>query len=189
MQDTLYQDYVNYLSSGILPHDLPSSKSNFKNNAKNYSLNSKKKLLWKGKIVLKASELETVWEQIHQHSGRQATYEKFKKRFWFRGMSLWVRKKTKECVACTNKNNKNWPAHRTPLIPIPVTPQMWWRVHIDLIGPLPTSSCGNKYICIAVDAFSKFIEAQRNFYCILNFFSVQQAFQSTIPVQENLGYL
>ena len=52
-------------------------------------------------------------------------------------MSVWVRQKVKECVPCTNKNNPNWPATRAPLIPIKVDPQMWWRVHVDLIGPLP----------------------------------------------------
>jgi hypothetical protein len=37
---------------------------------------------------------------------------------------------------------------------------MWWRVHIDLIGPLPESSVGNKYIFLAVCALSKYVEAQ-----------------------------
>jgi hypothetical protein len=119
-------------------------------------------LLPKPRLVLRISDLAVVWAEVHQHAGRDKTYEKFRKRFWFRGMSVWVKQKMKDCVPCSNKHNPQWPAHRAPLIPIPVEPKMWWRVHIDLVGPLPESSVGNKYIFLAVCALSKYVEAQEN---------------------------
>jgi hypothetical protein len=125
---------------------------------KNFSLNSKKEILRGTRILLKKSDLPKVWSDVHQHSGRDKTYEKFKNRFWFRGMSVWVREKLKDCVPCSNKHNPQWPAYRSPLIPIPVQPHLWWRVHIDLIGPLPKSCSGNKYILLAVCALSKYVE-------------------------------
>jgi len=164
MEDELYLAMKNYLDTGTLPTSFPSTKSNFISNCKTFSLNKKKFLIRLDKLVLSQSMLDDAWVEVHQHSGRDKTYQKFKKRFWFRGMSVWVRRKVKDCVPCSNKNNAKWPAHRTPLIPIPVEPKMWWRVHVDLIGPLPTSRAGRKYICIAVCALSKYMEAKRNIY-------------------------
>ena len=162
MDDEIYLDFVNYLSTGTLPKDFPSTKSNFIAQSKTFSLNRKNKLKRGELFVLKLSELDSTWAEIHQHAGRCKTYEKFKKRFWFRGMSVWVRKKTRECVPCSNKNNAEWPAQRAPLTPITVDPRLWWRVPVDLIGKLPTSSSGCKYIGLAVCALSKYVEAQGN---------------------------
>ena len=164
MNDERYEAMVQFLDTGTLPTNFPSTKSNFISNCNNFSLNNKKFLMKGKKFVLRQSEISSVWKELHQHSGRDKTYEKFKARFWFHGMSVWVRKKLKDCVPCSNKNNAEWPAHRAPLIPIPVEPKMWWRVHVDLIGPLPTSRAGSKYICIAVCALSKYVEAKRNIY-------------------------
>ena len=41
------------------------------------------------------------------------------------------------------------------LHPIPVKAQIWHQVGMDLIGPLPETSLGNKYIITLTDYFSK----------------------------------
>ena len=51
-----------------------------------------------------------------------------------------------------------------PLKPIPVQPKAWWRVHADVLGPLPMSVNGNQYVAIAVDSLTKYVEAMRIFY-------------------------
>ena len=45
------------------------------------------------------------------------------------------------------------------LHPIPVAPQLWRQVGMDLIGPLTTTPRGNKYIITLTDYFSKWAEA------------------------------
>lgn len=45
---------------------------------------------------------------------------------------------------------------------IPVEPMAWWRVHIDILGPLDMSDNGNQYVAIGVDALTKYVEAARN---------------------------
>ena len=45
------------------------------------------------------------------------------------------------------------------LHPIPVAPQLWKQVGMDLIGPLATTSRGNKYIITLTDYFTKWAEA------------------------------
>ena len=85
-----------------------------------------------------------------------------KLRFYWLGGEKYVRMKTKECVVCAHKNNVfNTPAV-PPLKPIPVQPRIMWRVHVDLSGKLPTTKNGNKYIAVAMCAFSKYIEAKGN---------------------------
>ena len=70
--------------------------------------------------------------------------------------------KTKECVICGHKNNVFNKAVVPPLVPIPVTPKIMWRVHVDLTAKMSLTKKGNRYIGIAICAFSKYIEAKGN---------------------------
>ena len=81
--------------------------------------------------------------------------------YWYGGES-YVRQKTKECIVCSHKNNVFNGAAVTPLRPITVTPKIFWRVHIDLAGPFPTTKNKNKYIAIGICAFIKYVEAKGN---------------------------
>jgi len=46
---------------------------------------------------------------------------------------------------------------------IPVRPLIMARVHIDLMGEIkPKSDAGNRYIIVAVDSFTKYVEARGN---------------------------
>ena len=83
-------------------------------------------------------------------------------RYYWYGGERYVRQKTKECIVCSHKNNVFNAAGITPLRPIPVTPKIFWRVHIDLAGPFPTTKSKNKYIAIGICAFIKYIEAKGN---------------------------
>lgn len=169
MEISTYDKVANFLNDGTLPRSFPSTKSNFVAMCEKFSLNKKNRLVRDNRIVLKETEIEQTFSEIHQHSGRNKTYQKFRERFWFPGMSVWVREKVKECVPCSNKNNVQWPAHVTPLIPIPVEPKLWWRVHIDLIGPLPRSSSGNNYIGLGVCALCKYVEGKGNIHLLERF--------------------
>jgi hypothetical protein len=63
----------------------------------------------------------------------------------------------KKCETCQKVNNR-FDKQRPELHPIPVS-DVWKRIGIDLIGPLPESEKGNKYIITATDYFSKWPEA------------------------------
>ena len=41
-----------------------------------------------------------------------------------------------------------------PLRPSVITPKIFWRVHMDLFGPFPSSALGSRYGILAVCAFS-----------------------------------
>ena len=65
-------------------------------------------------------------------------------------------------VTCNNKSNINRKAPVAPLRPLKPPTLPFMRVHFDLLGPLPETTLGNKYIAIAVDAFTKYVEARGN---------------------------
>ena len=108
-------------------------------------------------------------------------------RYYWYGGEKYVRMKTKECVICGHKNNMFNSAAFPPLKPIPVTPKLFWRVHVDLAGPLPKTSKGNKYIAIAICAFSKYIEARGNVPIHYTFIYVSHSKKHEIQISDNTG--
>ena len=58
----------------------------------------------------------------------------------------------------------SWPAAMPPLKPIEVQPKAFWRVHVDILGPLEMSRNGNKYVAVGVCALLKYVEAMRNYF-------------------------
>ena len=63
----------------------------------------------------------------------------------------------RSCDVCQRVNPK-MSRQRPELHPIPVT-DVWNHIGIDLVGPLPETIRGNKYIITATDYFSKWPEA------------------------------
>jgi hypothetical protein len=169
MEDVLYEAYVGFLQNGVVPLDLPSTKSNFISTASKYFLSPSGVLMRNMKRVLKESELDEVWRQMHNHSGRSKCWERINERFYFRGGERWVREKTRSCVSCAHKNGSTWEARLSPLCPIKCTPKVFWRIHCDLMGPFPESASGCRYVGVAVCGFSKYVEAMGNRFTYTNY--------------------
>ena len=64
----------------------------------------------------------------------------------------------KRCDVC-QRSQKNFSRPTSQLHPIVVQDTVWQRIGIDLVGPLPETSRGNKYIITCMDYFSKWPEA------------------------------
>lgn len=62
------------------------------------------------------------------------------------------------CERCQRNNHKLQKASGV-LHPIPVAPKIWNQVGMDLIGPLPETPHGHKYIITLTDYFSKWAKA------------------------------
>ncbi len=56
-------------------------------------------------------------------------------------------------------HGKASPQHTAPVQPIPVTEWRFTNVHVDLVGPLPASAEGFKYLFSMVDRSSRWLEA------------------------------
>ena len=122
------------------------------------------------------------YDHLGGRFGRDKTYEKIASRFYWPLMSQDVRSLVQTCDTCQRTNDGKFSKEAAPLHPIAVRPKVWNMVNesfyiysvllynnymftliqvgIDLIGPLPMTTKGNKYIITLVDYFSKWPEAQ-----------------------------
>ena len=64
LSDKLYDDYVSYLTNKTVPSDVPSTKTNFVRDALKYEVKNGV-LIREKKVVLKTSQLSSVWKQHH----------------------------------------------------------------------------------------------------------------------------
>ena len=146
------RNYCNYWNSLQLVHGVL-HKKNFINDGVQSSLQ-----------VLVPEELRRqVFDSMHNsvlgaHLGARKTTEKIlQKHYWFNirdDVKLWV----KQCDICA----QNKRPHDKPLAPLGDmrTGAPMDRLAVDILGPLPLSKRGNKFIQVVTDAFSKWVEVK-----------------------------
>ena len=90
------------------------------------------------------------------HPGRERTYARIRRSFYWPRMSLDVKTYVGSCAECI----KSKKPHRKPKAELGSyhAGSPMERVHIDILGPLTLSDNGNKYILALVDQFTKWIE-------------------------------
>ena len=87
------------------------------------------------------------------HPGRDRTYSKLSRDFYWPRMGRYVAKYVKTCKVCQlAKGSKTLPF---PLQPLPVPSKPWESISVDFITCLPTSSGGNDTILTFVDRLTK----------------------------------
>ena len=91
------------------------------------------------------------------HLGMHRTYQKLLPKYYWEGMYTDCRNWCRSCIDCGTKKQG---AYRppAPLQPIPTT-RPYYAYHCDVLGPLPETYNGNKYVIIFIDRFTKFPEA------------------------------
>ena len=112
-------------------------------------------------VIPKAMRME-VLEELHGgisggHLGEDKTLQKLKQRFYWPGHWQSVREWCRNCVSCSRRKNPT-PKNKAPLQPVLAGCPMQ-IVAVDILGPLPQTNSGNKYILVAGDYFSKWVEA------------------------------
>ena len=91
------------------------------------------------------------------HFGVHKTFDKIKQRYWWKGMYKDVEHWCKSCTECSmRKSPRN--SKKAPLLPIPVE-GAFDRVAVDVLGPLPPSNKGNRYIVVFSDYLTRWCEA------------------------------
>ena len=116
---------------------------------------------FKTRIVLPATMKEEMLQKFHDdisagHFGFSRTLERISKRFYWPGMAQDVLQYCRACIQCqTRKTIPNIPAGLMMYIQVD---QPFEKVGIDLLGPFPVSRYGNKYIIVAVDYLTKWVE-------------------------------
>ena len=101
----------------------------------------------------------TVLQQLHNnagHLGLRKTTESIKEQFYQLAYELGIEKWVQECKQFQQCNAPQ-PKLQVPLETFKATcpiEKIFW----DIMGPLPTSSKGKKYILVVTDIFNKWVE-------------------------------
>lgn len=91
------------------------------------------------------------------HFASAKTFQRLRTQWHWDGMQSDVQNYCNSCVICsqTNIRHSNAPA---PLESLPPADKFGFRVHIDLLGPLPLSAKSNcKYLLVMTDAFTNLL--------------------------------
>ena len=90
---------------------------------------------------------------LHGHQGRKRTAHMISARYYWRGMSKDIRKWIQACSGCSKRKMPR-PTH-AGFTEIAQSIKPWQTVGIDIVGDLPVTKQGNKWILTMVDHFSR----------------------------------
>lgn len=111
-------------------------------------------------IVPKTLRME-IFRQLHDdcgHNGLKKTLRRFKERFYWPNMAKDIKDLCKQCHICAISKDNN-PPNSAPLVPIATSAlEPFQKVAVDILGPLPVSNLGNKYLVVFQDYFTKWPE-------------------------------
>jgi Integrase zinc binding domain len=146
---TLYQ----YLKEGELPED--KDPETYPKYAKKFELKNDQ-LYLNGRKIIQRHEVEDICAVFHDdptgaHFAFDTIYEKIKKRYFWNTMYKDIEEYCKSCDACQRRGG---PKKNNILSPIAPT-DLFYRWGIDIVGPLPVTERGNRYIVVAMDYFSR----------------------------------
>ena len=115
----------------------------------------------KRRMVFPQGLIKEALSEVHDgpagaHLGRMKTLRKMKNSFWRPGLTKTVHRYCSSCLTCAKCKYR--PKPKAPLHPIPMGNPMQ-RIHIDIVGPLPRSRSGKRYILSAQCRFTKWAEA------------------------------
>ena len=91
------------------------------------------------------------------HLGKKKTADRVLRRFFWPGIYRDVQSHCQACERC-QKSTARRPA-RAPLIPLPIMDEPFKRIAMDIVGPLPRSSSGKRYILVICDYATRYPEA------------------------------
>lgn len=111
----------------------------------------------KQRMVLPQSLVKKALNEVHDgpagaHLGRMKTLKKISARFWRPGLTKEVHRYCDGCLPCAKCKSR--PTPRAPLQSFPSGNPMQ-RIHIDIVGPLPRTRRGNRYILTVQCSFTK----------------------------------
>ena len=95
--------------------------------------------------------------QLGAHLGVDKTYERIVARFYWPGVRRAVADFCRGCDVCQKTAPR--PVQRNPLVPMPIIDIPFSRIAMDIVGPLPKSARGHRYILVIVDYATRYPEA------------------------------
>jgi len=109
--------------------------------------------------VIPLGHRRQVFDAFHgtAHPGARATKRIMGQRVTWSCMNRDVKQWVKDCQTCSRAKVTRQPA--AALQPIPVPQQRFSHIHVDIVGPLPVSREGFRYLFTIIDRSSRLLEA------------------------------
>jgi len=105
--------------------------------------------------------IKSVHNPVVGHNGVETTIKRLKdKGHQWKYMRPMVTRFIKQCDTCQKNDARRQAVHVQPFITLTGTGLMKER-SVDFIGPLEEDSDGNRYICVVIDQFSRWVELYR----------------------------
>lgn len=111
----------------------------------------------------KDHEIETILREYHSsptsgHSGFHKTYSRIKREFKWPKMKADIKNFIKNCDSC-QKNKLVRKKNKNPMEITTTSSKPFERIFLDIVGPLPLTENGNKFILTLQDDLTKFSRA------------------------------
>ena len=160
MEPELYYQLVRYLANGEVPKGVDSWRRNLILRSRNnfeYTQNKLYKIFPKDehsyKLVISGRNKYQVLKTYHDHhlSGHQGverTYQQIRQKFWWPNMMQDVQQHIRTCDKCQKRQGNQ---EHIPLAPVRTPTEPFQHIGIDILGPLPLTKSGKRYIILAVD--------------------------------------
>ena len=94
---------------------------------------------------------------IAGHLGKHKTAKRILRRFYWPTLYKDVEDFCRSCQVCQKFSKQK--VVKAPLIPLPVVTEPFRRVAMDIVGPLPRTKSGNRYILVMCDYVTRYPEA------------------------------
>ena len=91
------------------------------------------------------------------HLGRKKTTDRILQRFYWPGVFRDVKNHCRTCAECQKTAPKG--VSKAPMIPLPIIEVPFKRIAMDIVGPLPRSSSGKRFILVICDYATRYPEA------------------------------
>lgn len=159
MECDLMKDIQNSYATDVLLQDIISALKSNPDAKKHYSwtqevLRRKSKIVVPNKVELKNTILQWLHGSgVGGHSGRDATHQKVKGIFYWKGMSKDIQQFIRSCTVCQQCKSDH-SVYPGLLQPLSVPDTIWSDVSMDFIDGLPLSA-GKEVIMVVVDRLSK----------------------------------
>ena len=176
MNPQLTYGLIGYLEDGIVPDNIdPSVQKLVRKIANHYTINNKQLMRIDSKqdthggrqqltyrTVINTHEKIPLLRKVHDdptggHLGQENTYLRLSKSYYWPRMQQDIIDYVRTCKICQKRQRRRG---ETPLQPIKKGTLPFHQVGIDVMGPLPRTLTGKRYIVVAVDHFSKWVEAK-----------------------------
>lgn len=165
MDIQLYEAIQHYLINHRLPTHTPNDIKQLALRKIHEFMLKNNQLYWRKdgieRKVVQRHEMEEILFNLHGsqlggHFNTEATFNKAKRNYYWPRMYKEVENYVRSCDTCQRLGNRK---KIEQLHPIEVG-KVFDRVGIDIVGPLPITSSGNRYIIVATEYLTKWPEAR-----------------------------